>query len=149
NGGYLSIAQNGQGLYIYHKLLWNPDFDVDAYHETVKLSTSPSSRIKKNLSIDICMVLYKQEFDQLKFHLHHSKVHSGFLYENKTYGKNLDPDSTTPTTITATIDPTYNTIESLQTLAKQIVPGAEESPSVSEFAANMLEGTPAVVFNIT
>ena len=30
NGGYLSVAQNGQTLYLYYKILWNPDIDVDA-----------------------------------------------------------------------------------------------------------------------
>ncbi len=44
NGGYLSVAQNGQALYVYYKLLWNPDFDVDAeLDEFCRLQFGPAA----------------------------------------------------------------------------------------------------------
>ena len=44
NGGYLSVAQNGQALYLYYKLLWNPDIDVDAeLEEFCRLQFGPAA----------------------------------------------------------------------------------------------------------
>ncbi|MFT4764313.1 MAG: hypothetical protein ACI9OH_001407 [Oleispira sp.] len=98
---------------------------------------------RKNISTDIEMVVYNQKFDELTFHLHHSKVHSGFLYENKKYTKILNSGAPTQSSITAEIT-TDRTIESLETLAEQI----NAKNSVSEFAAGMLEGKAAVQFGI-
>jgi len=55
NGGYLSVAQNGQALYLYYKLLWNPDFDVDAeLEEFCRLQFGPAAgEMEKFFSLGI------------------------------------------------------------------------------------------------
>lgn len=127
-----------------------PDYEVDAYvtktasANTEKTILPPSAQIfRKNVSIDITMVLYNQPFNELWFYLHHSKVHSGFLFEDNNYEKVLNSGEKDQSTSVVSISAASNTISSLVDLATQIKAG-----SVSEFAAGMLEGTPAVQFNI-
>lgn len=127
-----------------------PDYEVDAYvTETLSASTEktilPASAqiLRKNVSIDITMVLYSQPFNELRFYLHHSKVHSGFLFENNDYEKVVNSGEKDQSTSVVSISAASNTISSLVDLATKL-----KANSVSEFAAAMLEGTPAVQFNI-
>ncbi|MDP6353968.1 MAG: DUF4838 domain-containing protein [Planctomycetota bacterium] len=55
NGGYVSMAQNGQALYLYYKLLWNPDFDVDGeLDEFCRLQFGPAAgEMKKFFTLGI------------------------------------------------------------------------------------------------
>jgi hypothetical protein len=134
-----------------------PDYDVDAcligkvtlMKDKKKTVTKeevalPAKALvyRKNISTDIEMVVYNQKFDELTFHLHHSKVHSGFLYESSNYQKILNSGTSTQSSINTKMTPD-RTIKSLEALATQI-----NATSVSEFAAGMLEGTAAVRFNI-
>ncbi|MBJ7536461.1 hypothetical protein [Marinomonas transparens] len=134
-----------------------PNYDVDAYligeitqmKDKKKTTTKEELKLpetallyRKNLSIDITMAVYDQKFDELKFHLHHSKVHSGFLYENGKYEKILNSGKANQSIITAEIT-SNRTINNLNTLAGKI-----NATSVSKFAAGMLEGTPVVRFGI-
>ena len=118
-----------------------PDFEVKAFQKAGKkqteLTTDDLYIPRINLSKNIVMQVYDQPFDQLQFELHHSKVHSGFLYEDDQYQK----ESATPKNTSIN---TNRTVASLSTLASNL--GA--SKNVSAFAAAMLEGTPYVQFSI-
>lgn len=119
-----------------------PNYDVDAYDTDAKKLPTSALVFRKNLATDITIALYHQAFDELMFHLHHSKVHSGFLYENGKYEKILNSGKADQSSITADIT-ADRTITSLDKLAEKI-----KATSVSEFAAGMLEGTAAVRFGI-
>lgn len=118
-----------------------PDFEVKAFQKAGKKQTQLTSDDlyihRKNLSKNIVMQVYNQPFDQLQFELHHSKVHSGFLYENEKYEKEGHDISNMTITNKA--------ITNISQLATDL----GTSGSVSAFAAAMLEGTPYVQFNIT
>lgn len=117
-----------------------PDYEVKAFHKSgkkeVQIASADLFIRQKNLSKNIVMQVYKQPFDQLQFGLHHSKNHSGFLYENDKYEKQGHDISR--------MKLTHQTIVNVSQLAADL--GAKGN--VSAFAAAMLEGTPYVQFNI-
>ncbi|MDW3191115.1 MAG: hypothetical protein R8G66_02085 [Cytophagales bacterium] len=137
-----------------------PDFEVNASQNSAPVRGLYIPR--KNLAKNMVLQVYDQNFDQLEFQLHHSKNHSGFLSDevqvqgkmSYQFLKTIEVETTTKDSKgqspkkmvqqhkVANINH-QNRIESLQGLAGQI-----NASNVSEFAKQMLEGTPKVLFSI-
>ncbi len=132
-----------------------PDFMVDVYPHA-----DPFSLIRKdNLDLNIMLFLFSGSFYKLDFHLHPGKLHPGFLYE---YNESLQAsqflkespfptDQSAPEGVTRTEDkehviltPSTENVMSITSLKTSL-----NASSVADFAAKIMEGSPAVVFNIS
>lgn len=124
-----------------------PDFEVDVTDQ----NNNPLYPIRKdNLDVNIRLYLYRGQIKQLAFHLHPGKMHPGFLYENGKYIKNGQPILETP----QPNPDANNVLHILQTVAT-VSPGSSSAAgtfsnliSPAQFASQMMEGTPDVVFKI-
>lgn len=115
-----------------------PNFEVDVHFANAATSTV-SHQKDNNLAINIALFLFDQPFTQLGFHLHPAKVHSGLLYEDGTYQKQLNPPLGN-TTLTLSL--------SNQTIQPSAIADSLSSNDVAHFAAAMLEGEAIVDFTI-
>lgn len=133
HGLYLKPHQPVTGFLIHSFAVsgW-PDFEVDVTDQND--SDLPIIR-KDNLDVNILILLYMGKVSRLSFHLHPGKMHSGFLYDDvKGYTKNSEAIKVTPDE--------YN-IVSISDLKNDLAP-----KSVADFASQMMEGTPKVIFTI-
>jgi len=109
-----------------------PDFQVNA-HPSPRGKDLSLVR-KDNLDVDTRLFLLSGAFSQLDFHLHPGHMHPGFLYEDSHYTKQGGSQTV--------VVNTNNTL----TMAALIK--VAKTTSVAEFAAWLMEGTPAVRFTI-
>jgi hypothetical protein len=125
-----------------------PDFEVDAYDHVThgeNLETTLKLIRKDNLDASIQLRLHEGVTQQLNFHLHPGKMHSGFLFEEGKFlkaKKDTNIEGLPKGHILAVVNKD-NLVVKINDLKTNL--GAT---SISDFAAKMIEGTPTVVFRI-
>jgi len=121
-----------------------PDFEVDIYSDPLPPPKTSDFMIpvrKDDLDVNIRLYLYEGEIAQLNFHLHPGKMHSGFLFEDGEFTKNI-------VGLVKVIPDENNCIDILGSKDKLGLKDELGVSSIAEFAAKMMEGIPTVAFVI-
>lgn len=116
-----------------------PGFEIDVYFDNEIESTTYTHLNKNDLDTNASLFLFDKPFSELRFHLHPAKLHSGFLYEDGQYLKSHKKNG---------IDKKIKADLINQVITPSVIATKLGSNSVAQYAAKMLEGTPAVVFKI-
>ena len=126
-----------------------PDFEVDVFPvDKAKKIRNPLKLIRKdNLDAGIQLSLHEGLAQQLNFHLHPGKMHSGFLFEEGNYLKEKagaleDSENNVPK------DHIFAQVKDNRVVNIAALKTKLEAISISDFAAKMIQGNPAVSFTI-
>lgn len=118
-----------------------PNFELDiTFVDGTKKTVTHST--KDNLAPNLACILEETHFDQLDFHLHHTKTHTGFLFENNKYQKTVNGTEVPIPQPSDYIDADY-VIRAAKLAGEKF-----NVTLVAEFAALMLEGKAKVAFKI-
>lgn len=125
-----------------------PNFEVDVTYTDHNTETITHTE-ENNLDVNISMFLLSKEFQQLDFHLHHGKVHTGFLYDDGNYEKLNGEQVVLSASYPPPLEGPVPYINMERVINSSQIAGTIGTGTVADFAFKMLEGKAKVQFNIT